>query len=173
MSLDYGYGPDEEREFAERADDDSERARELLHANAVRFCPTCDTTVLTRQRCKTCLWCDGKTTDVPGQALVATGEHDRTRAGLAATTVDGEPQPVVTSATPDFTDRAMAGRPPHSAPASEQGSEGAGASGNQCGFCKGQPVGNAAAWVDGGPRRSAACPRCGARTPYPEEREAA
>jgi hypothetical protein len=31
MSLDYGYGPAEEREFAERADLDSEDAHAALH----------------------------------------------------------------------------------------------------------------------------------------------
>lgn len=30
-----------------------------------------------------------------------------------------------------------------------------------CGFCHGQPVGDAASWVDGKPRPPAACPRCG------------
>lgn len=42
-----------------------------------------------------------------------------------------------------------------------------------CGFCKGQPVGNAATWLDGKPRPPAACPRCG-ETNYPiNERHAA
>jgi hypothetical protein len=31
MSLDYGYGPADEREFAERADDASEEALRVLH----------------------------------------------------------------------------------------------------------------------------------------------
>jgi hypothetical protein len=31
VSLDYGYGPADEREFAERADDESERAWRVLH----------------------------------------------------------------------------------------------------------------------------------------------
>jgi hypothetical protein len=31
MSLDYGYGPADEREFAERADDASEAAWRVLH----------------------------------------------------------------------------------------------------------------------------------------------
>ena len=35
-----------------------------------------------------------------------------------------------------------------------------------CGFCKGQPVGNAATWLDGKPRPPAMCPRCG-ETNYP------
>lgn len=30
-----------------------------------------------------------------------------------------------------------------------------------CGFCKGQPVGDAASWLDGKPRPPAPCPRCG------------
>lgn len=30
-----------------------------------------------------------------------------------------------------------------------------------CGFCHGQPVTNAATWIDGKPRPAAACPRCG------------
>lgn len=30
-----------------------------------------------------------------------------------------------------------------------------------CGFCQGQPVGNAASWLDGKPRPPAPCPRCG------------
>lgn len=30
-----------------------------------------------------------------------------------------------------------------------------------CGFCRGEPVGNAASWLDGQPRPPAACPRCG------------
>ncbi len=30
-----------------------------------------------------------------------------------------------------------------------------------CGFCGGQPVGNAATWLDGKPRPPAPCPRCG------------
>jgi hypothetical protein len=37
-----------------------------------------------------------------------------------------------------------------------------------CGFCKGQPVGNAATWLDGKPRPPAACPRCG-ETNYPAD----
>jgi hypothetical protein len=61
--------------------------------------------------------------------------------------------------------------PPRETPESGTAHDGSGVS--ECGFCKGQPVGNAAAWVDGGPRRSAECPRCGVRTPYPEEREVA
>lgn len=37
-----------------------------------------------------------------------------------------------------------------------------------CDFCKGQPVGNAATWVDGKPRPPAQCPRCGeTNTPAP------
>ena len=35
-----------------------------------------------------------------------------------------------------------------------------------CGFCKGEPVGNAATWLDGKPRPPAMCPRCG-ETNYP------
>lgn len=30
-----------------------------------------------------------------------------------------------------------------------------------CSFCHGQPVGNAAEWVDGKPQPPAPCPRCG------------
>jgi hypothetical protein len=32
-----------------------------------------------------------------------------------------------------------------------------------CAFCKGQPVGNAAAWIDVDAPLAAACPRCGER----------
>ena len=32
----------------------------------------------------------------------------------------------------------------------------------QCGFCKGQPVSDAARWRDGQPRPPVPCPRCGA-----------
>lgn len=41
-----------------------------------------------------------------------------------------------------------------------------------CGFCKGQPVGNAATWLDGKPRPPAPCPRCGeTNVPEPDEEE--
>lgn len=30
-----------------------------------------------------------------------------------------------------------------------------------CGFCHGQPVGNAARWISGGTAPTAPCPRCG------------
>lgn len=34
-----------------------------------------------------------------------------------------------------------------------------------CGFCHGQPVGNATTWLDGRPRPAAPCPRCGQTNP--------
>ncbi len=35
-----------------------------------------------------------------------------------------------------------------------------------CGFCNGEPVGDAARWLDGKPRPPLPCPRCGVLTPY-------
>jgi hypothetical protein len=35
-----------------------------------------------------------------------------------------------------------------------------------CGFCLGEPVGDAASWLDGVPRAPAPCPRCGEVAPY-------
>jgi hypothetical protein len=32
---------------------------------------------------------------------------------------------------------------------------------DECQFCQGRPVGDAASWVDGKPRPPAPCPRCG------------
>lgn len=32
---------------------------------------------------------------------------------------------------------------------------------SECGFCHGQPVLNAASWLDDKPRPAAPCPRCG------------
>lgn len=37
---------------------------------------------------------------------------------------------------------------------------------SECGFCHGKPVGDAATWLDGKPRPSAPCPRCGVTTPF-------
>lgn len=83
--LDYGYGDAVEREEAERADDDAERARELLNANAVRFCAACARPVLTR-RDRTCLWCDGPTT------LPVVGEHHATDSDLPARPIQTKEQ---------------------------------------------------------------------------------
>jgi hypothetical protein len=33
--------------------------------------------------------------------------------------------------------------------------------GSLCGFCRGEPVADAASWLDGKARPPAACPRCG------------
>jgi len=37
-----------------------------------------------------------------------------------------------------------------------------------CGFCHGEPVGNAAAWIDGSAPAHAPCPRCGEVSNAPE-----
>lgn len=47
------------------------------------------------------------------------------------------------------------GWPLGQAPASDRSRE------KVCGFCHGQPVGDAASWLDGKPRPPAPCPRCG------------
>lgn len=41
-----------------------------------------------------------------------------------------------------------------------------------CGFCKGQPVGDAATWLDGKSRPPLPCPRCGElNEPKPEKEQ--
>jgi hypothetical protein len=52
-------------EVSEAVDTDAERREELLHASAIRFCPTCNTDVLTK-RDGSCIWHDGPTTSTRG-----------------------------------------------------------------------------------------------------------
>lgn len=58
-----GEGHDEMLE-REAADQQAERAKALLHATAVRYCPACATEVLAK-RSGDCVWCDGPTTILP------------------------------------------------------------------------------------------------------------